>query len=93
MLSNIGINRITGVLLIAFIPAIILSTFTIDSVDTYDREFHEAFQEIADGPTHFRIGLASTMVVGLLAAYPHRPSSAHRKLPLIGPYCPSAMPA
>ena len=67
MLSNIGINRITGVLLIAFIPAIILSTFTIDSVDTYDREFHEAFQEIADGPTHFRIGLASTMVVGLLS--------------------------
>ena len=67
MLSRIGISRLTGVLLIAFIPALILSTFVIDSVDTYERDFREAFAGIADDPAQLRIGVAFTMAASLLS--------------------------
>ena len=67
MLSNIGINRIAGVLLIALIPAIILSIFVVNAVDTYDTEFRAVFEEIADGPTQLRIGVGATMVASFLS--------------------------
>ena len=56
-----------GLHLITFIPAIILFSAALDSVDTYEKEFTDVFQEIADSPTQFRIGLASTMVASFLS--------------------------
>lgn len=67
MLSKIGIGRVTGVLLIAFIPAFLLSTLVINSVDTYEREFREVFEDIAHDPTQLRVGVAFTMAASLLS--------------------------
>ena len=41
MLSRIGINRVAGLALMAFIPAIILFSAAIDSIDTYEKEFSD----------------------------------------------------
>ena len=89
MLSNISISRVTGVLLIAFIPAIILSIFVVNAVDTYDTEFREVFKGIADSPTQLRIGLAATMVASVLSVLPAGAlylslSAHHRALAVFG---------
>ena len=47
-------------LLIAFIPALVLSILVLDSVDTYDTEFREAFEGIADDPAQPCLGMAIT---------------------------------
>ena len=89
MLSNIGVNRVTGVLLIVFIPVIIFSITVVDAVDTYDTEFREVFNKIADSPTQLRIGLASTMAASMLSvllagALYLSLSSHHRALAVFG---------
>ena len=89
MLSRIGISRVTGLLLIALIPALILSTSVIDSLDTYERDFREAFEGIADDPVQIRIGVAFTIAASLLSvalagALYLRLSPHHKALALFG---------
>ena len=86
MLSYRALERITGILLIALIPAFILSTFAVSEVDTYEKSFRLAFTEIADDRTALMMGTGFLLVASLvwvaLAALlylvfrPHEPALA-----------------
>ena len=86
MLSYRALERITGILLIALIPAFILSTFAVSEVDTYEKTFRVALKEIADDRATLMMGtgfllVASLMCVALAALLylvfrPHEPALA-----------------
>ena len=91
MLSKTAIHRITGVLLLAFLAAIIVAASTSAGIDTYEEDFHESIQEVVDNNGRFWtstafLGLSSVLAVALGAVMYVTFSPHERTLALLGAF-------
>ena len=89
MLTKTAIHRITGVLLLAFLAAIIVALSTSTGIDTWEKDFHETIQEVVDNKGRFWtstafLGLSSVLAVALGAVMYVTFSPHERTLALLG---------